>query len=64
MRQKHPELPSCDSRYQNIAEFFTHIGQVGRVYTNDPGDRGPIPGRVISKSQKMVLDTSLLNTAL
>ena len=27
-----------------------------------PGDLGPIPGRVIPKTQKMVLDASLLNT--
>ena len=26
------------------------------------GDRGSIPGRVIPKDSKMVLDTSLLNT--
>ena len=29
---------------------------------NSPGDRGSIPGRVIPKTLKMVLDTSLLNT--
>ena len=27
-----------------------------------PGDMGPIPGRVIPKTFKMVLDSSLLNT--
>ena len=27
-----------------------------------PGDRGPVLGRVIQKTQKMVLDTALLNT--
>ena len=37
---------------------FTH----GRVFTNGPGDMGSIPGRVIPKTLKMVLDTSLLNT--
>ena len=31
---------------------------------NGPGDQGSIPGRVISKTQKMVLDDSLLNSAL
>ena len=35
---------------------------VGRVFANDPGDRGSIPGHVIPKTLKMVLDTSLLNT--
>ena len=37
-------------------------GQVGRVFANGPGDLGSIPGRVIPKTLKMVLDTSLLNT--
>ena len=35
-----------------------------RVFTNGPGDLGYIPGRVIPKSWKMVLDTALLNTQL
>ena len=34
----------------------------GRVFANDPGDLGSIPGRVIPKTLKMVLQTSLLNT--
>ena len=38
------------------------IGLVGRVFTNGPGDLGSIPGRIIPKTLKMVLDTSLLNT--
>ena len=33
-----------------------------RVFTSGPGDRGSIPGQVIPKAQKMVLDASLLNT--
>ena len=33
-----------------------------RTLTNSPGDLGSIPGRVIPKTSKMVLDTSLLNT--
>ena len=32
-----------------------------RVFAKGPGDLGSIPGRVIPKSLKMVLDTSLLN---
>ena len=32
-----------------------------RVFAKGPGDLGSIPGRVISKTLKMVLDTSLLN---
>ena len=38
------------------------IDLVGRVFTNDPGDQGSIPGRVIPKTLKIVLDASLLNT--
>ena len=38
------------------------IGPLGRVFTNGLGDRGSIPGRVIPKTLKMVLNTSLLNT--
>ena len=37
------------------------IGLVGRVFANGPGDLGSIPGRVIPKTLKMVLDSSLLN---
>ena len=32
------------------------------VFANGPGDLGSIPGRVIPKPLKMVLDTTLLNT--
>ena len=38
------------------------IGLLGRVFANGPGDLGSIPGRVIPKTLKMVLDTSLLST--
>ena len=32
------------------------------VFANGPEDHGSIPGRVISKTQRMVLDSTLLNT--
>ena len=48
--------------YTQLYGLNRHIGQVGRVFANDPGDLGLIPGRVIPKTFKMVLDTSLLNT--
>ena len=35
---------------------------VGKVFANGPGDLGSILGRVIPKTQKMVLDAFLLNT--
>ena len=34
----------------------------GRVFANGPVDWSSIPGRVMSKTQKMILDNSLLNT--
>ena len=34
---------------------------MGRVFANGPGDLGSIPGRVIPKTFKMVLDISLLS---
>ena len=38
------------------------IGPAVRVFANGPGDMGSIPGRVIPKTLKMELDTTLLNT--
>ena len=35
---------------------------LSRVFTNGPGDRCSFSGRVIPKTQKMVLDATLLNT--
>ena len=37
-------------------------GLMSRVFANGPGDQGSIPGRVIPKTQKMVLDATLLST--
>ena len=34
---------------------------MGRVFANGPEDRGSISGQVIPKSQKILLDASLLN---
>ena len=42
--------------------FFSFIGLVGRVFTNGLVDIRSIPRRVIAKTLKMLLDTSLLNT--
>ena len=35
------------------------IGTMVKVFTIGPGDLGSIPGRVIPKTQKMVLDAAL-----
>ena len=37
-------------------------GPAVRVFANGPGELGSIPGRVIPKTLKMELDTTLLNT--
>ena len=37
---------------------------MGKVFAIGPGDLGSIPGHVIPKTLKMVLDISLLNTQL
>ena len=52
----------CKSLIVRRRCFNRLIGQEGKVFANGPGDRGSIPGRVIPKILKMVLDTSLLNT--
>ena len=33
-----------------------------RVFANGPADWGPVPGRIIPRTQKMILDATLLNT--
>ena len=43
-------------------DFVWFIGLVGRMFANGPGELSSVPGRVIPKTLKMVLDTSLLNT--
>ena len=42
--------------------MYYAIGLMSRVFTNGPEDRGSIPGRVIPKTKKMVLDAALLST--
>ena len=52
-------------RYRIIIYNYCSIPDIGlevRVFANGLGDLGSIPGRVIPKTQKMVLDASLLNT--
>ena len=43
-------------------QMLLDIGMMVRLFANGPGDLGSIPGCVIPKTQKMVLDASLLNT--
>ena len=41
---------------------FSAIDLMSRVFAIGRGDRGSIPGRIIPRDTKMVLDPALLNT--
>ena len=45
-----------------VMSVYRAIDLMSRVFANGPRDRGSIPGRVMPKTQKMVLDATLLNT--
>ena len=55
-------------RYIYLIYIYIYIyidwatGLMSRVYANGQGDWGSLPGRVIPKTQKMVLDATLLNS--
>ena len=58
-------MGNAGNYYENkiiISVVYRDIGPAVRVFANGPGDLGSIPGRVIPKTLKMVLDTTLLNT--
>ena len=60
-----PHPLSSDADWILLIYIYTYnwdIGPAVRVFANGPGDLGSIPGRVIPKTLKMVLDTTLLNT--
>ena len=46
----------------SVFEGFRAIDLMSRMFANGPRDRSSIPGRIITKTQKMVLDTALLIT--
>ena len=52
----------CKSPGKLILADYRPINLAGKVFAYGPGDLGSMPGRVIPKTPKMVLDTSLLNT--
>ena len=72
VHQLHSVLPSpsCSTTLSTVLHDpdvclnfrFWDIGPAVRVFANGPGDLGSIPGRVIPKTLKMELDTTLLNT--
>ena len=57
-------IHTCIHKKYNANTFLIlpDIGLVVRVFAKGPGDLDSIPGRIIPKTQKMVLDASLLNT--
>ena len=59
---KKMELQWCQFWDPFSVTFNRDIGPAVRVFANGPGDLGSIPGRVIPKTLKMELDTTLLNT--
>ena len=51
--------------FNRLSKFYKakqDIGLMSREFANGLGDRGSIQGWVIPKSQKMVLDATLLKT--
>ena len=48
--------------FKELYGFKPDIGIMVRVYANGPEDLGSIPVQVLLKTQKMVLEASLLNT--
>ena len=62
-REEKPSLYVCTNIciYISVCIYGWAIGLMSRVFTNGRGDWGSIPGRVIPKSLKMVLDATLLN---
>ena len=46
----------------HLSVYYQSISLMSRVFANGPGDQDSIPGWVIPKTQKKVLDTALVNT--
>ena len=54
---------TCSANITALQRLFSGICVIHLcTVASGPGDRGSIPGCVIPKTQKMVLDASLLNT--
>ena len=49
--------------YVALSWVYSPVTRIlGRLFANNLGDRGSIPGLVIPMTQKMLLDAPLLNT--
>ena len=61
-----PLISRSEALTSNVVYFYIPntfwIGIMSWVFTNGPGYQGSIPGRVIPKTKKIVLDISLLNS--
>ena len=55
-----PDFTRAKNKLPSWDEYF--MPRHSSVFANDLGDRGSIPGRVIPKTQKIVLDATLLCT--
>ena len=55
-------VPLANTVRYNVRYIIPDIGLEVRVFANGLGDLGSFPGRVIPKTQKMVLDASLPST--
>ena len=60
--EMHREKISDNPASLCLSLSLSDIGMKVSVFANGAGDLGSIPGRIIPKTQKMVRDTSLLNT--
>ena len=59
----HIYIPRCVHLYVYVYIYINRLIDLeGRVFANGPGDLDSIPGYIIPKALKMVLNTSLLNT--
>ena len=55
-------MDMCVHKCPSVGIYNQAIGLMSRVFANGLGDQGSIPGQVRPKTQKMALDTALLNT--
>ena len=58
----HTALCYTNNFLVDLFDLLSLVGTWWIVFTNGPGDRGSIPGRVIPKTLKIGLDASLVNT--
>ena len=58
-----PLIGLFEKKWGPLLAFLKKMGPlIGLVFASGPGDLVSIPGRVIPRTLKMVLDTPLLNT--